>query len=211
MPISSQAMNSTSQDERTVAPNWLQPLPPALRHGDIMAADDGEFLDFFADQYWPLRRVGFLLTGDWHQADELAQDAMARTYAAWGRIRRHDRAAAYARKVLLNRYRSLARRTRVETWHLLASRREDQDRYEPDFSGDGQLLWAELQRLPARQRSAVVLRFYLDLPEAEVARLLGVPQGTVKSWTHRGLARLRTRLSAQYGDDQLPRGRKARQ
>ena len=114
-----------------------------------MAADEREFLDFFADQYWPLRRVGFLLTGDWHQADELAQDAMARTYAAWGRLRRRDRAAAYARKVLLNRYRSLARRARVETWHLLASRREDQDRYEPDFSGDGQLLWAELQRLPA--------------------------------------------------------------
>jgi RNA polymerase sigma-70 factor (sigma-E family) len=178
---------------------------------EIMAADEREFLDFFADQYWPLRRVGFLLTGDWHQADELAQDAMARTYAAWGRLRRHDRAAAYARKVLLNRYRSLLRRARVETWHLLASRREDQDRYEPDFSGDGQLLWAELQRLPARQRSAVVLRFYLDLPEAEVARLLGVPQGTVKSWTHRGLARLRTRLSAQYGADPVPPGRKARQ
>jgi DNA-directed RNA polymerase specialized sigma24 family protein len=56
-----------------------------------------------------------------------------------------------------------------------------------------------------------VLRFYLDLSEAEVARLLGVPQGTVKSWTHRGLARLRTRLSTQFGDDQLPHGRKARQ
>jgi hypothetical protein len=48
-----------------------------------MAMDDQEFLDFFADQYWPLRRVGFLLTGDWHEADELAQEAMARTYAAW--------------------------------------------------------------------------------------------------------------------------------
>ena len=47
-----------------------------------MATDEREFLDFFADQYWPLRQVGFLLTGDWHEADELAQEAMARTYGA---------------------------------------------------------------------------------------------------------------------------------
>ncbi len=170
-----------------------------------MAADEREFLDFFADQYWPLRRVGFLLTGDWHEAEELAQEAMARTYAAWGRLRQQDRAAAYARKVLVNRYRSLARRARVETRHLLAiaGRPPDQDRCEPDFSGDGPLLWDALQRLPARQRCTIVLRFYLDLPEAEVARLLGVPAGTVKSWIHRGLARLRTRLGAQYRNESL--------
>ena len=77
------------------------------------------------------------------------------------------------------------------------------------FSGDGQLLWSELRRLPAGQRSAIVLRYYLDLPEAQVAQLLGAPQGTVKSWTHRGLARLRERLGAQYGKDPLPRGREA--
>jgi RNA polymerase sigma-70 factor (sigma-E family) len=169
-----------------------------------MAADDREFLDFFAEQYWPLRRLGFLLTGDWHQADELAQEATARTWAAWARVRRRERAAAYARKVLLNRYRSLARRARVEARHLLASR--PQDRYEPDLSGDGPLLWEALQRLPARQRSAIVLRFYLDLPEAEVARLLGVPAGTVKSWTHRGLARLRARLGSEYRDEPLQGG-----
>jgi RNA polymerase sigma-70 factor (sigma-E family) len=173
-----------------------------------MAADEREFLDFFADQYWPLRRVGFLLTGDWHEADELAQEAMARTYAAWGRVRQRERAAAYARRVLVNRYRSLARRARVEARHLLADR--PQDRYEPDFSGDGPLLWEALQRLPARQRSAIVLRFYLDLPEAEVARLLGVPQGTVKSWTHRGLTRLRVRLGAEYSNEPLQSGGEAR-
>jgi DNA-directed RNA polymerase specialized sigma24 family protein len=90
-------------------------------------------------------------------------------------VRQRERAAAYARKVLLNRYRSLARGARVEARHLRASRPED--RYEPDFSGDGPLLWDALHRLPARQRSAIVLRCYLDLPEAEVARVLGVPAG----------------------------------
>ena len=173
-----------------------------------MGADGREFGDFFAEEYWRLRQVGFLLTGDWVEADELAQDAMARTYAAWARIRQPERAAAYARRVLVNRYRSLARRARVEARHRLATRPED--RYEPDLSGDSQLLWEALQRLPARQRSAVVLRFYLDLPEAEVARLLGASPGTVKSWTHRGLARLRVALASQYPNESLRSGGEAR-
>jgi RNA polymerase sigma-70 factor (sigma-E family) len=173
-----------------------------------METNEREFRDFFAEEYWRMRQVGFLLTGDWMEADELAQDAMARTYAAWGRIRQPDRAAAYARRALINRYRSLARRARVETRHLLATR--PQDRYEPDLSGDGQLLWEALGRLPARHRSAIVLRFYLDLPEAEVARLLGASPGTVKSWTHRGLARLRVCLASQYPDQPLQRRGEAR-
>ena len=72
-----------------------------------MARDDPDFREFFAGEFWPLRRVGFLLTGDWDQAEELAQVAMARTYAVWPRVRGYDRPAAYARKVLLNRHRFL--------------------------------------------------------------------------------------------------------
>jgi RNA polymerase sigma-70 factor (sigma-E family) len=161
-----------------------------------MTGDDPDFLEFFAAEFWPLRRVGFLLTGDWDRAEELAQEAMARTYAVWPRVRGYDRPAAYARKVLVNRHRSLLRRAAVEARHLLASRAED--RHEPDFGGDDLVLWQALQRLPARQRTAIVLRYYLDLPEAEVARVLKVPPGTVKSWTHRGLARLRDRLGPTY-------------
>jgi len=148
-----------------------------------------------------LRRVGFVRTGSWHESEELAQDAFAGTYAAWGRLRRPDRAAAYARKALVNRHRSLLRRAVVEARHALTQRPED--RYEADFGGDDQLLWQALRQLPARQRSALVLRFYLDLPEVEVARLLGVPPGTVKSWVHRGLARLRARLGPQYHAEPL--------
>jgi len=166
-----------------------------------MAGDDPDFLEFFAGEFWPLRRVGFLLTGDWDEAEELAQEAMARTYAVWPRVGGYQRPAAYARKVLVNRHRSLLRRAVVETRHLVATR--PQDRHEPDFGGDDLILWQALQRLPSRQRAAIVLRYYLDLPEAEVARLLGVPAGTVKSWTHRGLARLRDRLGATYAAERL--------
>ena len=112
-----------------------------------------------------------------------------------------DRPAAFARKVLLNRHRSLLRRAVVEARHLVASRPED--RHQPDFGGDDLVLWQALQGLPSRQRAALVLRFYLDLPEAEVASLLGVPAGTVKSWTHRGLARLRDRLGPTYAGERL--------
>jgi RNA polymerase sigma-70 factor (sigma-E family) len=165
-----------------------------------MSADDPEFLEFFAAEFWPLRRVGFLLTGDWDQAEELAQDALARTWAVWPRVRGYDRPAAFARKVLLNRHRSLLRRAVVEARHLVASRPQEQ---QPDVAADDLVLWQAIQRLPARQRAAVVLRYYLDLPEAEVARQLGVPVGTVKSWTHRGLARLRDRLGPTYADERL--------
>jgi RNA polymerase sigma-70 factor (ECF subfamily) len=164
-----------------------------------MTDEDREFVEFFADEYWPLRRLGYLLTGNWHEADELAQEASARTFAAWRRLRRRDLAAAYARKVLVNRHRSLLRRALVEARHAAVHR---QERCEPDLSGD-QLLWQALQQLPVRQRTALVLRFYLDLPEAEVARLLSVPPGTVKSWVHRGLARLRQRLGPECRSEPL--------
>ena len=166
-----------------------------------MSGDDPDFLEFFAGEFWPLRRVGFLLTGDWDQAEELAQEAMARTFAAWSRIRGYDRPAAYARKVLVNRHRSLLRRAVVEARHTLTSR--PQEWHEPDFGGDDLVLWQALRQLPGRQRMAIVLRYYLDLPEAEVARVLGVPPGTVKSWTHRGLARLRDRLGPTYAGERL--------
>jgi RNA polymerase sigma factor (sigma-70 family) len=118
-----------------------------------------------------------------------------------GRLRRPDRAAAYARKVLVNRHRSLLRRAVVEARYLLTQRGEEP--YEPDFGGEDQLLWRALRQLPVRQRHALVLRFYLDLPEAEVARLLGVPVGTVKSWVHRGLARMRARLGPEFQAEPL--------
>jgi RNA polymerase sigma-70 factor (sigma-E family) len=165
-----------------------------------MAGDDREFLDFFADQFWSLRRIGFLLTGDWGEAEELAQEAMARTFAAWPRVRGYDRPAAFARKVLLNRHRSLLRRAVVEARHLAGRAPAP---HQPDFSGDDLVLWQALRRLPARQRTAIVLRFYLDLSETEVARQLGVPVGTVKSLVHRGLHRLRERLGATYAHERL--------
>jgi hypothetical protein len=65
-------------------------------------ADDLQFREFFAGEYGRLRRLGFLLTGDWTQAEELAQDALVRVYWVWPRVRRLSHPGAYARRVLVN-------------------------------------------------------------------------------------------------------------
>jgi RNA polymerase sigma-70 factor (sigma-E family) len=155
-----------------------------------------EFLTFFAREFRPLRRLGFLLTGDWGEAEELAQEAMVRTFAAWEQVRHYQQPAAFARKVLLNRHRSLLRRGVVEARHALRAERNEAQPL--PFSGEELVLWQALRQLPTRQCHAIVLRFCLDLSEAEAARQLGVPAGTVKSLVHRGLQRLRAQLGPDY-------------
>ena len=159
-----------------------------------MTAGESQFREFFAAEYARLRGLGYLLTSDWAQAEELAQDALVSTYRVWNRVRRHERPAAYARKVLVNRHRSLLRRARVEARHL-AGRRAD-EAVQSDLGLERLVLWSAVQRLPQRQRAVLVLRYHEDLPEAEVARLLRLPLGTVKSLAHRGVARLREELGS---------------
>jgi RNA polymerase sigma-70 factor (sigma-E family) len=157
-----------------------------------MAVDDPEFREFFASQYARLCWLGLLLTGDQAEAEELAQEALVRTWWRWA-VRRPNDPAAYARKVLVNRRRSLLRRAGVESRFLARTRAEP---VPPPGGEDAMVIWEAVQDLPARQRAVLVLRFHEDLTETEVARLLGLPLGTVKSLAHRGLARLRDRLGA---------------
>ncbi len=156
--------------------------------------DDLQFREFFADEYGRLRRLGFLLTGDWVQAEELAQDALVRVYRVWPRVRRLGHPGAYARRVLVNRHRSLLRRALTEARHAMLT--HGREAYLPDLGEDAMVLWAAVRALPPRQRAVLVLRFGEDLTEAEVARLLRLPLGTVKALGHRGLARLRATLGS---------------
>ena len=152
-----------------------------------MAIDEAEFSEFFASQYASLCWLGYLLTGSRADAEELAQEALVRTWWRWKLVHRPDDPASYARKVLL-------RRAAVEARWLARSQPQEV----PLSPGDERalVLWQAVQALPARQRAVLVLRFREDLPEAEVARLLGLPLGTVKSLGHRALARLRERLGS---------------
>jgi RNA polymerase sigma-70 factor (sigma-E family) len=165
--------------------------------GGSVGREDQQFPEFFARQYGGLRRLGFLLTGDWSAGEELAQEALVRVYWRWALVRRQEHPEAYARKVLINRHRSVLRRLRLD------ARRATQARIETADAGrceELMVVWAAIRRLPTRQRAVVVLRYHEDLPELEVARLLGMPVGTVKSTANRALARLRRELAGALVD-----------
>ena len=157
-----------------------------------MAVDDAEFREFFASEYSRLCWLGFLLTGSGAEGEELAQEALVRIWWRWRLGRRPADPASYARRVLVNRQRSLLRRAAVEARSLGRARPENV--VLPAESERAMVLWEAVRSLPPRQRAVLVLRYQEDLTEVEVARLLGLPVGTVKSASHRALARLRERL-----------------
>ncbi|WP_244931636.1 SigE family RNA polymerase sigma factor [Nocardioides sp. W7] len=147
-----------------------------------------EFTEFFGSHALGLRRTAYLVVRDWHLAEDLTQQAMAKLYAAWGRTR-PDTRLAYARRIVVNECLS----------HLRRHRPESAVEAVPDLpspsAGDHPLdLGAVLALLPARQRAIVALRFLDDLSVEEVGRLLGVADGTVKSQTSRALDTLRRHL-----------------
>jgi RNA polymerase sigma-70 factor (sigma-E family) len=161
-----------------------------------VAVDDAEFSEFFASQYARLCWLGLLLTGSRAEAEELAQEALVRTWWRWRLVRRPADPASYARRVLVNRHRSLRRRAAVQAQWLARSRSAKEEVALPAGDERAMVLWQAVGALPPRQRAVLVLRFHQDLTEAQVARLLGLPLGTVKSLGHRALARLRERLGS---------------
>jgi RNA polymerase sigma-70 factor (sigma-E family) len=149
-----------------------------------------EFREFAAARSAALFRVAYLLTGHRQQAEDLLQSALAKVAMRWRRI--HTAPDQYARKVL---YHEQVGRWRLRSWGreapsaALPERAEPADRID---AADLRLSLARaLRRLPPRQRAVVVLRYYEDLPEREVAALLDVSVGTVRAHGSRGLARLR--------------------
>jgi RNA polymerase sigma-70 factor (sigma-E family) len=154
------------------------------------ALDDPCFREYVAARSRSLLRAAYLLTGNIADAEDLVQSALAKTYQAWDRI--EDRAAldGYVRRAMVNTHISWWRRRRVEEFPT----DEVPDQVVADPSGDSDLadtLRRAIDRLPQRMRAAVVLRYYQDMTEAEVADALGVSLGTVKSTVSRAVAKLR--------------------
>ncbi len=158
-----------------------------------------EFSEFAHGRWAGLVRLGYAVCGDPALAEDLAQTALANAYAAWTRLRRADDPDAYLRRILLNAHRSGFRKRRV-TEYLTASPPERGAIVpDPSRAGDDRAaIIAALAGLPRRQREVVVLRFWLDLSEAQVAATLGCSVGNVKSQASRALARLRG--SAELAD-----------
>ncbi|MCU1623513.1 MAG: polymerase, sigma-24 subunit, subfamily protein [Frankiales bacterium] len=151
------------------------------------------FEEYVSARYLSLRRFAFLLCGDWAEAEDLVQDGLLRCHARWDRIARDD-PHAYVRRAVLNGARNW-RRARRLTGPLPESLEAA-----PVHIDDRLALVGALRALPLDQREVLVLRYFEQLSESEIASHLGVAPGTVKSRAARGLAALRAAgLSEEVG------------
>jgi RNA polymerase sigma-70 factor (sigma-E family) len=155
-----------------------------------------EFRDYVAARNGPLLRMANLLTGNRADAEDLVQAALAKTYLNWHRIQ--DRAAidGYVHRAMVNTHISWWRRRRVQEYPTDDIPEQAVD----DCTGDSELQDAvrrALGRLPRRMRAALVLRYFEDMTEPEVADVLGVSVGTVKSTVSRAVAKLRSDADLQ--------------
>ena len=162
---------------------------------------DEEF-DAFMRGRWPaMVRLGYALSGDAGHAEDLAQAAFARAYASWGRVRRAGDPDAYVSRIVINEHRSRFRKHRVaeELRGDLADPADRPPQGGPQGPEERQELLDALRALGPRQRAVVVLRYWLDLSEAETAAALNCSVGTVKSQASRALATLRKSAAAAGG------------
>ena len=158
------------------------------------AADDAEasYEAFVAARSASLYRTAFLLTGQDADAEDLLQVVLIKLYVAWGKARRARSVDAYARTVMTHAFISSRRPARFTRERVVEALPERQaGTAEPDTR---LALWPQVVALPLRQRAVVVLRYYEDLSEAEIAEALGCSVGTVKSTAHAALRSLRGRL-----------------
>jgi len=163
-----------------------------------VAADDRDdrIRALFEDHYAGLCRLAYLITGDATQAEELVMDAFVRTFAGWRRIRDLDRADSYLRKAVVNLSRSRNRRRQTEQRSTATLPTSIAPRAESDRDDD---VWDAVRELPHRQRAAVVLRYFEDLSEADIADALGCSVGTVKSQLSKARAALSRALEDEGG------------
>jgi RNA polymerase sigma-70 factor (ECF subfamily) len=155
----------------------------------VVAAQD--FDEFYQDHVGDVVAMAYALTGDLAGAQDLAQEAFCRAWQRWTRIAGYDDPLAWVRRVATNLARSRWRRLVTARRHLLSASAPEPA---PDLGAEHVALVAALRTLPERHRHAIVLHHLVDLPVVEVARELGVAEGTVKSWLHRGRAALAVQL-----------------
>jgi RNA polymerase sigma-70 factor (sigma-E family) len=152
--------------------------------------DDPGFRDYVTARSRSLLRTAYLLTGNRADAEDLVQAALAKTYLAWDRIEDRGALDGYVRRAMVNTHISWWRRRRVEEYPTDVI--PDQAVADHSVAADlHDTLVRALDRLPQRMRTAVMLRYFEDMTEAEIASVLGVSLGTVKSTVSRAVARLR--------------------
>jgi RNA polymerase sigma-70 factor (sigma-E family) len=162
-----------------------------------LSRDRADFAEFVAARSPALQRAAYLMVGDVGHAQDLVQEALTKTYVAWPRLADLGHAEAYTRKAITTTAISWFRR---KSWSNERTVEWMPDRATADHASavvDHGTVWQALLELPVRQRTAVVLRYYEDLTEAQTAETMGCAVGTVKSQVSAAMAKLRERL----GDD----------
>jgi RNA polymerase sigma-70 factor (sigma-E family) len=162
--------------------------------------DESGFERFVRAHTPTLYRTAFLLTGNRHDAEELLQDTFVRLYPKWSRVTAADNPIAYVQRCVGNRAvsRSRAPERRAESRWELPDRWDGSDVSET--VAVSRTVWQLLGTLPQRQRAALVMRYFHDLPEGEVAEALGCRPASVRSLVSRGVAAMRT----AYFDTRVP-------
>jgi RNA polymerase sigma-70 factor (sigma-E family) len=160
----------------------------------IGAESEVDAFDAFVRARMPsLLRFAHALTGDPHTAADLVQDALERTGMRWSRLDKQGDPEAYVRRAILNgrtsRWRKLRRETLVDALPERAG--------VTDPAGRDEQLWRLLKELPQRQRAVIVLRYYEDMSEEQIAQTLGCAPGTVKSQASKALMKLRAAMPAE--------------
>lgn len=154
------------------------------------------FEEFAATRLPAVLRFAGVLTADRALAEDVVQEVLIRASTRWDQIGRLDRPELYVRKMIVNEYLSWRHRS----WRLLpkGAAGDFDDRVTPDHAGqyaERDALLAELGKLPRRQRTVLVLRYYQGLSDAEIADVLGCTPGTVRGYASRALAALRVELN----------------
>jgi RNA polymerase sigma-70 factor (sigma-E family) len=155
--------------------------------------------EFVAARLGALVRYAAVLTGDREQARDIVQTVLARAFAKWPRIRRAERPEAYVHRMVTNEFLNGRRRkvplTVELTGAMLDGRGAPAHPDHADAVGERSALWQQLQELPPRQRAVLVLRYYEDFSDLEIADVLGCTPGTIRGYAARALAALRIELA----------------
>jgi RNA polymerase sigma-70 factor (sigma-E family) len=157
----------------------------------VTEGEGGRLAELYIRHAAEATRLAYMLTGDRQLAEDLVQDAFVKLAGRLVHLRDPGAFDAYLRRTIVNLANSHFRRKRVERSYLSRTAAEPPRVGDAPDTGRRDELWHGLQRLPIRQRTAIVLRIYEDLPEQRVADILGCRPGTVRSLVSRGLAELR--------------------
>jgi RNA polymerase sigma-70 factor (sigma-E family) len=162
--------------------------------------DAATFEEYAGAAWASLYRYAYLLAGSHPDAEDLAQQTLLKAYRSWARVKGADSPQAYLRTILTNTFLS-QRRPKGRRLELLTDAPPEPTGQTRERGPEDRMqLWPHVKSLPPRQRAVIVLRYYEDLTEQEIADVLGCSRGTVKSTAHRGLNSLRAALGPGRAD-----------